>query len=295
MRPAVFERLETPDQQSWRLFERTGIFTYLWHYHPELEAVLITAGSGSVMVGDRVRPFAVGDVVLVGSNLPHAYVSSTPSRALVCQFPPGLLGAELVERPEFETLRLLLADAETGVAIPGCGEDSWSVLRHDDAARRTVGLLGLLVELAGTTPRERLASAGYTPLPDQKSLDRLQAILDHLAANLPQRVSLAELGRVAALSPSATSRFFRRQTGITISEHVNRSRIANVCRLLADSDDSVASIAGASGYPNLAHFNREFRRQTGRTPREFRRRRQGTLQGPRQGSRQGSREGPRQG
>jgi AraC-like DNA-binding protein len=270
MRAAVFERMETSGRQSWRLFERTGMFTYLWHYHPELELVLITAGSGSVMVGDRVRPFAAGDVVLVGSNLPHTYVSSTPSRALVCQFPPALVGEQLVELAEFEPLRLLLADARSGVAVPGCDEHDWSVLRDADAARRTVGLLGLLVKLAGTTPRERLAGAGYTPVPDQTSLDRLQAILDHLAAHLDRRVSLDELGQVAALSPSATSRFFRRQTGMTISEHVNRSRIARACRLLADTDDSVGSIAAGSGYSNLAYFNREFRRQTGRTPREFR-------------------------
>jgi len=42
-----------------------------WHYHDELELIYIKNGSGTQFIGDSIRNFNDGDVVLVGSNLPH--------------------------------------------------------------------------------------------------------------------------------------------------------------------------------------------------------------------------------
>src|SRR5687767_8989237 len=42
-----------------------------WHYHTELELIYIHKGSGTQFIGDNISRFTAGDVVLVGSNLPH--------------------------------------------------------------------------------------------------------------------------------------------------------------------------------------------------------------------------------
>jgi mannose-6-phosphate isomerase-like protein (cupin superfamily) len=42
-----------------------------WHYHPEVELVFFKKGSGTQFIGDCITQFSTGDVVLVGSNLPH--------------------------------------------------------------------------------------------------------------------------------------------------------------------------------------------------------------------------------
>src|SRR5271169_2626331 len=42
-----------------------------WHYHVEMELTAFTAGEGTFFVGDHIGPFAAGEVVLLGENLPH--------------------------------------------------------------------------------------------------------------------------------------------------------------------------------------------------------------------------------
>jgi quercetin dioxygenase-like cupin family protein len=42
-----------------------------WHYHPEIELIHFHKGAGTQFIGDNIKRFGKGDIVLVGSNLPH--------------------------------------------------------------------------------------------------------------------------------------------------------------------------------------------------------------------------------
>lgn len=92
------------------------------HRHAALELTWIERGAGVRFVGDSAAPFESGDLVLLGSNLPHAWASSGPPhpgalKATVIQFPPHLL-TQLV-LPELATLRPLAARAGKGLRVTG--------------------------------------------------------------------------------------------------------------------------------------------------------------------------------
>ena len=61
-----------------------------------------------------------------------------------------------------------------------------------------------------------------------------------------------------------------KNTGNRFSDFVSRIRIGKACTLLLDTNESIASIAFASGYNNLANFNRQFVSLKGMTPRNYR-------------------------
>ncbi|MEM6380600.1 MAG: AraC family ligand binding domain-containing protein, partial [Bacteroidota bacterium] len=87
----------TKSQSSFHFFKReVAIFNSYWHYHPELELTFIERGNGIRYIGDNIGSFESGDLVLIGENLPHDYVSS-PSKnqessiAYVFQFPASII------------------------------------------------------------------------------------------------------------------------------------------------------------------------------------------------------------
>ena len=94
--------------------------------------------------------------------------------------------------------------------------------------------------------------------------------LTHLHLHYARTIALEELADIAALSVSGLHRLFRRHTGTTVSDYLIRMRIGDACARLSATVQPVGHIADAVGYGSLANFNRQFRTQTGMTPREYR-------------------------
>src|SRR6202000_161206 len=70
----VFE--QTPSAQ-WESFHcevvRGDSYHAAWHFHPEYQLTLVIKSNGHRLVGDKIAPLHAGDLVLVGSNLPHVW------------------------------------------------------------------------------------------------------------------------------------------------------------------------------------------------------------------------------
>ena len=272
---AVFEHLEPTPNLSWRhARRRASLFPFGWHFHPEFELTLITEGSGTRFVGDSIEDYGVGDLVLLGSELPHAYVS-TPRRdgheAIIVQFRADFLGAGFFERPEFSEVRALLLRSKRGLQFqPSIRTDALADLDGLPPAQRTLSLLGTLVALAESVDSRPLASEHHRPTLDRAAGDRINAILQLLHAGYAGPISLMNVADVAHMAPAAVSRFFRRTTGATITSYLNIIRVNAACRLLIDTDLPITDIAGECGYRNLSHFNRRFLLLKEMSPRGYR-------------------------
>jgi AraC-like DNA-binding protein len=248
-------------------------FAFEWHFHPEYELTLITAGGGRRFVGDTIESYQPGDLVLVGPELPHTWQSDSPgwSEAVVIQFRRDFLGPDLWRAPEFAGTALLLTRASRGLAFPpGPGEPLRALATEPDATRRLLGLFHVLVTLSTVAGRP-LASEGYAPHLDEHARRRIDAVCRYIAEHHTGPVTLSDAARVANLTPAAFCRFFRRATGHTLTGYLTLLRIGTARRQLIETDHPVAQIAADCGFASLSHFNRTFRRLTGGSPREFRR------------------------
>ena len=74
-----------------------------YHFHPELELTLIISGEGKRFIGNQISDFSPGDLVLLGSNLPHCWQNhrndwlgsdetSDAAQAIVIHFKRDFLG-----------------------------------------------------------------------------------------------------------------------------------------------------------------------------------------------------------
>lgn len=79
-------------------------------------------------------------------------------------------------------------------------------------------------------------------------------------------LSLDRLARRAGLPARRISAAINRATGRNVSQWVNDHRVAEACRLLAETDRPVTAVLFDAGFQTKSNFNREFRRVTGTTP-----------------------------
>jgi AraC-like DNA-binding protein len=270
---ASFEDIDSKKGSNAYLAYRYSVplFPFQWHYHPEYELTLILEGSGIRMVGDSHEPFLPGDLVLLGPNLPHTWVSESTSTAVVIQFSEAFM-APFLQYPECDRIRKLLVRSGQGVYFPRRTKalrDTVGSLPGQKGVARITALLDVLQALASASA-QALASPYFQPGRGRKAEGRINKVCQYIQKHASEDLSLQKIASLVHLSESAFCKFFKRTTGKTFSDYVVEIRLGHACHLLSESDDPISEIAYRSGFDSLSYFNRVFLRKKGLRPREFR-------------------------
>ncbi|MGC8623878.1 MAG: AraC family transcriptional regulator [Phycisphaerae bacterium] len=257
-------------------------FEFRWHRHPAVELTLILRGRGLRFVLDTIEPFTEGDLCLLGSNTPHSWCSEPQNgsvRSLVAQFGANLWGRDFMELPEMRPIARLLILAQRGIHVHGKMRSRVRDMFIDlykaptGSAVRIAKLLEILAMLAGDKTQGECRLLGIAT-PDIRPAARhdqlLETIITRLQTGPANAPKQSQMAHNAGLSPAAFSRFFKRQMGKPYVQYLGDWRIAHVCRLLAETDQTVTAIAMDSGFANLSNFNRRFKIAKGVTPRQYR-------------------------
>ncbi len=275
------ELVEAPAPGSFKIWSHGYPYrTVRWHFHPEYELHLVTATSGTFFVGDHVGSFAPGQLVLVGPNLPHNWVShvapgeQVARRCVVLQFSREFIEGCIERFPELHAVERLLAASACGVEFaPDVAAAAGPILRQlldAQGARRVTLFFGLLDLLSPCADIARLASAGYRTDVTSYMNTEINHALATIGRNLDGDLREADLARSVGFSASKFSRSFRRHTGMTFVRYVNRLRIERACRMLLDDELSITEICFRTGFNNLSNFNRQFLEQRGIPPSRYR-------------------------
>jgi len=276
---ATFEKVVTAQDASIRVFQRNDpAFDFHWHFHPEYELTFILRSRGRRFVGDNIADYADGDLVLLGANLPHTWASlpdGRPHHAIVIQFARDFLGEPFLQRPELRGIAGLLRHAQRGLQFPAKTRQhvapSLRLLYRQRGLPRLLTLLRVLETLADSRDARTLSSAGFVPALQRGDQARIDRVCAHIREHLADRLALRDVATVARLSPRAFTRFFKRTLGKTLVEYINELRVGHACELLINTDQSVTDTAFASGFNNLAYFNRRFLALKKLSPRDYRR------------------------
>ena len=116
-----------------------------------------------------------------------------------------------------------------------------------------------------------LSSVQLQSTEDEDAVARVNAVLSYISEHINEPLAMADVCARFRMPESRFSRFFRRATGNTFTDFVNRMRITKACQLLMETDRYVTTICYEVGFNNVANFNRRFLELKGMTPTDFRR------------------------
>mgnify|MGYP006173569667 CR=1 FL=1 len=283
---ASLEHLDPQENSSFQLKEVIqNRFDAPYHYHPAFELTLIISGEGKRFVGNHITDFHPGDLVLLGANLPHCWQNhrqdwltetedAQQAQALVIHFTQDFLGADFFNKPECRAIKQLLEKSRGGFAIQGPTQDrvvrEMLALKELNPFTRLMSLLNIL-HLISTSGADTQAidtnEVNYQL--SSTDLDRINRIYAYVIANYTQEVHLDEVAHLANMTETAFCRYFKKKTRQTFIDFLNEYRVNQACKSLQTSK-GVTEICFDSGFNNVSHFNKTFKKVTGKSPKEYR-------------------------
>jgi len=251
-------------------------FDFYWHYHPEYELTCILQGRGKKLVGDSYENFKEGDLVLLGPNLPHTWISDKRRkencRAIVIQFSPAFV-EQILQFQELAPLEKLFINSYKGLQLNQLRTNQCVTLMQEMIGASEVHKFSLLLklfDLLSTMQSTSLASAKYRAMKGNDNQQRINQVFQYVEREFRQGLSLKKAADSIHLSQSAFCKFFKRASGKTFSDYTNDIRIAHACQLLVETDMPIQEIALESGFESLTYFNRVFLKKKKLRPRAFR-------------------------
>jgi AraC-like DNA-binding protein len=253
-----------------------------WHYHPEVELLHFRSGSGTQFIGDNIKQFKAGDVVLVGSNLPHYWrfddmyfeedaVDKADVR--VAHFREDFWGSQFLQLPENIHLKTVLEKSRRGLQITGQTREKVAglldLLLHASDYHRIVYLMEALSVIANCEELTTLSSIGfnYDMVEDEK--DRINAIYEYSLKHFKRPILLTEIAGVAKISPHSFCRYFKSRTRKTYSQFLIEIRVGHACKLLIENKLSIKQLCYESGFNNFTSFHKYFKMITSKSPLSY--------------------------
>lgn len=230
------------------------------HRHRHAQILLYLRGEGVQHLENRAVPVRRGSALFVPPSQVHRFEKARSVRPICL-----VLDFETVEPPPWREATVLASGDLAKI-------ERWLVSLHGMQHGRTVkpddfsiGAASLILRILATL-RDSLQSdddpAAAGPITHSV---RRQIQQQGLTTVTPGSIAAA-LGR----SLDHLNRTLRAESGHTLGELINQTRLELCGQLLRDPRSGIGEVAKAAGMPNANYFARWFRRQTGQTPTHWR-------------------------
>ena len=279
----VLEKVEANANHSFHVNHmKVDYFPSPLHFHPEVEILLVLRGTGTRFIGDSVKRFTPGDLIMIGSNTPHVWYSDRNlndgteprSEAIYIMFNPNIFGDKFWGLPESNSITRTIEYARRGIKLQGENKNKAAKLMKEISQISGFDRIKLLMEILGifasSDGSDFISSPVFQNTINKDDSERLNKIYEYSMQNADRKIPLEEIASVANLSVQAFCRYFKNRTNKTFIQFLNEIRVGNACRLLVKKDLPVADISFICGYNNISYFIKQFKINTGYTPLDYR-------------------------
>lgn len=286
---AAFEPLSPVNGNSFlvRRFSEKA-FSAPYHYHPEFELTLILKGEGKRYVGNNLSPYKEGDLVLLGSNLPHCWKSENIKKAkinassIVIQFTGDFLGAEFLSKAEMTGIQKLLETSKHGIQfiskIAAEIKNDLLVLEAETIPfRKMIILLEILHKLSSSKQYVLLDKQHKPLIYSASEHKKINAVIAYIVEHFREKIILEKAAKIAGMTNTSFCKYFKRQTRKTFIETVVDYRINYAAQQLVTTDKAISEIAYESGFGDVSHFYKTFHSKKKLSPLHYRKKFAGDL------------------
>ncbi|WPV02877.1 AraC family transcriptional regulator [Mucilaginibacter sp. cycad4] len=259
-------------------------FSNEFHFHEECQLVHIVKSSGKRIIGDLVDYFESGELIFLGSNIPHVWHNTHEqaneddpepyAHSLSIHFNPSKLLMHLSAFGNVRKVESFLNKAQRGVELKGKSKDLVVTLMYRilqlEGLQKIITLLEILNIMSSDTEHNLLASINYINYYQYHDSKRMDQVFKYIFDNFREDISLNTIADVANMNTFAFCRFFKARTQKSFTQFVNETRIGYACKLLSNKDNSITDIAYECGFNNVSNFNRFFKVIKKVSPRQYR-------------------------
>ena len=253
-----------------------------YHWHDELEIVIITEGTVRMRIAGTEFTLKTGDGYFSNSGILHAETLITPKghqHALV--FSPRLISqredliwktyvSPVLESPQIPFL-LLKASVPWHREILRLAETAWNQGAYEAKDYPLIVRSSLSMAFSHIVDHlEDMKTETHYTSAFQRDELRIKKILIHIERNYGAGISLEELANSANISASTCLRLFSTVLGTTPIQYLLTFRLQKAAEELKRINGrTVSEIAHSCGFSDASYFNRCFRKEYGVTPSEY--------------------------
>ena len=256
-------------------------FSYPLHFHSEYEIIYFKESTGTRFLGNNISRFEAGDIVLIGSNLPH-FMKSDPVyhsgnadlrvKGTIIQFEKEFMYHAINHYSHFIKIKNLLHESQRGIFFANGSfqklQDLIEKIPLVSGLNQLMLLLEILQEMSEIDNRQVVSTTDFV---NETIYDtaRIDKVLSFLNKNYTRTISLEEIASFAAMNASAFCRYFKSKTGKSFKNYILDMRIGYACKLLLMEDIGISQLSNQCGFETISHFNKTFKKNTGYVPSQY--------------------------
>lgn len=271
----------TPDfpMAFYHVDERHPRYNMPFHWHKEMELIHILEGSITISLDSVFLTTHAGDLILIEEGVIHG---GTPEHCVYecAVFDAGLLAhtdackryVRLMTRHQIQLYHYFQADEPRFAPLLAATERLFPAIAYPHAGSELL-TLGALYEFFGRLfEGECYVESPVESVSLRRKMDVLKPVLEYIDTHYASPISLADLSRLAGMSPKYFCRFFKAALHRTPMDYLNYYRIEQACRILTTRELPVTEAAYRCGFNDSSYFVKTFRKYMGITPRAYARR-----------------------